>query len=358
MTIAEGRILRMAPFNKARHKNYIDFTPFTLLPGLIDAHVHLSFSPDGSCQDDMIACHLKANQECGIVAVRDAGDADRQVLNYATGLKSNQYFTIKAGVSLHKKGRYGRQIARGVGKGDLKIEKCGDHLKIINCGLNSLENFAYQSPPQFDLEEMQALVKSAHQQNLKVMVHANGILPVRIALQAGVDSIEHGFFMGKDNLKMMADRAVTWVPTAATMQVLAKAWPAASRQRQVALKNLEHQLEQIQTAAAMGVKIAVGTDAGSPGIYHGSAIIDELKMLIRAGLSIQKAIQCATTTAATLLNLEWDGLIREGISVNLLAIKGHDWTIRPTLSAIKCGRVHLCKGKHRFTLTSVGLSHY
>ena len=69
---------------------------------------------------------------------------------------------------------------------------------------------------------MSAAVQAAASRGLSVMVHANGEAPVRIAAMAGCRSVEHGFFMGSENLSRMADRGVTWVPTAVTMQAYAE----------------------------------------------------------------------------------------------------------------------------------------
>jgi len=113
-------------------------------------------------------------------------------------------------------------------------------------------------------------VEAASSLGLKTMVHANGIVPVQIALEAGCSSIEHGFFMGKQNLNFMADR-----------QVLRE------EERLVALKNLEHQVAQMALARRLGVPIALGTDSGSVGVHHGSALVDELQLLLDAGFSMQ-----------------------------------------------------------------------
>ena len=114
---------------------------------------------------------------------------------------------------------------------------------------------------------------------MKIMVHANGRLPVEFAVEAGCDSIEHGFFMGGENLKKMADRQIFWVPTAVTMQALAANTPQSG----AALKILENQLEQMRRARELGVPIVAGTDAGSFGVRHGMALAEELALMLEAG---------------------------------------------------------------------------
>ncbi|MBW1806343.1 MAG: hypothetical protein JRJ06_08270, partial [Deltaproteobacteria bacterium] len=116
-----------------------------------------------------------------------------------------------AGRAWHAPGRYGRLIGRFPEHGEslsqsiLRDHKGIDYIKIVQSGLNSLTRFGMESSPQFDQEEL-------------VMVHANGRLPVRSAIEAGCNSIEHGFFMGDENLAMMAEKRIVWVPTVFTRE--------------------------------------------------------------------------------------------------------------------------------------------
>ena len=117
-----------------------------------------------------------------------------------------------------------------------KQVRCIDHIKIVNSGLNSLVRFGNETPPQFDVMELKEAVKIGKRFGRKTMVHANGKKPVEVALKAGCHSIEHGFFMGQENLKRMAEKQIFWVPTAVTM----KAYRDAFGQR---IKNLRSQSE-------------------------------------------------------------------------------------------------------------------
>ena len=117
-----------------------------------------------------------------------------------------------AGRAWHREGRYGRLIGRPPAEGLSVAEAIrqdgerGDHLKIVNSGLNSLTEYGRTTAPQFDLAEMSAAVKAAAERGLSVMVHANGEEPVRIAVMSGCRSVEHGFFMGRENLARMAEQ--------------------------------------------------------------------------------------------------------------------------------------------------------
>jgi imidazolonepropionase-like amidohydrolase len=196
-----------------------------------------------------------------------------------------------------------------------------DHVKIVQSGLNSLKDFGKQTPPQFSSDELSRAVHAANQLNLPVMVHTNGEIPTRIAIEAGCHSIEHGFFMGEDNLRQMADNGIFWVPTACTMKGYAEQLHG-SKEADIARKNLDHQLEQIVKAKQFGVSIVVGTDAGCLGVHHGAAVIEELKLLMRAGFSLSEAICCATLNGAKLLGLKDAGRLAPGMKANFIAVKG------------------------------------
>ena len=91
---------------------------------------------------------------------------------------------------------------------------------------------------------------------------------------------------------------------------------------QGASRNLEHQLEQIHQAKELGVPIAVGTDAGSIGVYHGKSVMEEIRLLMQAGFSVSGAIQCATRNNARLLDLDGYGVIAKGAVATFVAVTG------------------------------------
>lgn len=155
------------------------------------------------------------------------------------------------------------------------------------------------------------------------MVHANGQLPVRLALEAGCDSIEHGFFMGRENLERMAESQTTWVPTAFTMKAYGDTLEPHDTEidRTVVDKNLHHQLQQIALAREYGVVVALGTDSGSKGVFHGQSVVEELKLFMKAGFSLPEAVQCATYNGAQLLGLKDMGLIAEGMPADFLVAR-------------------------------------
>jgi imidazolonepropionase-like amidohydrolase len=323
-----------------------------VIPGLVDSHVHLTMS--GSADEELrkrlraasyesirrvISDHLRAHLNHGVVAVRDGGGARGYALRCARGYPGPMRVRA-AGCGWHRDGRYGRLIGRtpagGLSLGEA-IRQDGervDHLKIVNSGLNSLTEYGKQTTPQFDLAEMCAAVKAAAERGLSVMVHANGAEPVRIAVAAGCRSIEHGYFMGKDNLARMADKGVTWVPTVVTMAAYARIFEQTGRSPDVARRTLEHQLEQLAIARRLGVTVALGTDSGSPGVEHGAAVIEEMKLLMQAGYSLSEAIHCATVNGARLTGGEF-GLVEPGRPATFLVAQGSPSTLPESLTKIR-----------------------
>jgi imidazolonepropionase-like amidohydrolase len=144
---------------------------------------------------------------------------------------------------------------------------------------------------------------------------------VQIAVDAGCDSVEHGFFMGSENLRRMADQGVVWVPTAFTMGAYAEQLPPDSLESQTASRNLDHQLEQMSLARELGVPVALGTDSGSLGVGHGTSLREEMTLLMRAGYGLEEAVHCATERGARLLGLEdVVGRLRPGMPATFLVL--------------------------------------
>src|SRR5919204_810170 len=118
--------------------------------------------------------------------------------------------------------------------------------------------------PAFDADEMRALVDEAHAQGRKVMCHALGGSGLRLALEAGVDSIEHGCYLDEDPelIPMMAERRTFFVPTLTVYTYHSESKAPHVRERSRALR--EHHHASIQRARAAGVRVVAGTDARGP----------------------------------------------------------------------------------------------
>ena len=353
LTIVDGRfaaIEQCKPANLPESFKFTDLSHCTLMPPLVDSHVHLFMSGtiDQKIREwqlvagydalrPIIGQHLHYLFSHGVLAVRDGGDRGGFALRYRSEKEMHNGVVLKVvGRAWHKKGRYGSLIGRNPEEAenlaeayikDSKDHDAIDQVKLVNSGLNSLKIFGRETPPQFTGEEIAAVVAAAAQQGRKVMVHANGREPVRLAVEGGCHSIEHGFFMGRENLQLMAEKGIFWVPTVFTM----KAYGAninsvnsaqAGVDRQVIEKNLNHQIEQLALARELGVNVALGTDAGSLGVLHGESMVEEMKLFKKAGYSLAETVRCATSNGAALLGIDDFGLIAVGKTATFLVARG------------------------------------
>lgn len=241
--ITGGVISDIDKFNRSSSpppEKITDLSHCTILPPLIDSHVHLSLSGtidylerkeqlvfDYHQCSKLIKEHLQNHFSHGVLAVRDGGDKHGHVLRFENENDNNpeHQVTIKsAGKAWHQKGRYGSMLGHHPKENQpldaayAKNKDNIDHVKVIHTGPNSLKHFARETPPQFSLDELERLTNQAIQNGQKVMVHANGSIPVRQALEAGCHSVEHGYFMGNENIQRMAETRTTWVPTLFAMQ--------------------------------------------------------------------------------------------------------------------------------------------
>jgi len=333
-----------------------DYGSSTILPCLVDSHVHLCMSGTddpvarekqlGAGFDEikgLITQHIKRHLSYGILAVRDGGDKHAYALRYR-----DEYIEIKkapivvrvAGRGWHRSGRYGGLIGRplqanySLAEAIQNDHEDKDHIKVVNSGLNSLREFGKETLLQFSAEELSDVVKIARKCGRKVMVHANGKKPIAAAIAARCNSIEHGFFMGIENMKAMAEKGIVWVPTACTMKGYAEHLKHGSVEYEVSCMNLDHQIEQISKARGLGVTVALGTDAGSIGVHHGSGIIEELKLFVTAGYSLPEAIKCASCNGARLLGIEDIGVISEGRAATFLVTKGDPSKLPDSLGSL------------------------
>ncbi len=357
--INNGRIeqIRNAGKTDFTRTKTLDLSSSTVLPCLVDSHVHLTLS--GTTERNVrtrllsagydkaktvIRDHLRNHQDHGVLAVRDGGDKNAHVLRYCRechGTNEPDVVVKTSGKAWHQKGRYGGLIGQAPADNEKLSNAFGsategiDQVKIVNSGLNSLTEFGKETSPQFSFGEMKEVVLKARMLGRKVMVHANGKVPVSIAIDAGCDSIEHGFFMGKENLKKMAEKQIIWVPTICTMKAFSEQSDGPGMLSRVAKRNLEHQLDQVSLARQLGVPVAVGTDAGSPGVHHGCSVSEEIKLLVEAGFTIEEAVKCATSTGAELLEVKEIGLLTSGASATFIVVKGDPSNLPDSLMYIE-----------------------
>jgi imidazolonepropionase-like amidohydrolase len=311
-----------------------DLRDYTLLPGLIEAHAHL-FLEGGELNADKRSAYLKKTPDelleiaktrlerlvrLGIVGVRDAGDKDGVGLAlsrlYASARRPLMPYLDSPGAAIHHKGRYGSFMAEPIENHpspracvESRVSAGADRIKLIPTGIINFKQGAVTTEPQMTTEELRELVGAAKSHNKQTFAHASGDAGIERALDARVDSIEHGFFVREDQLAKMRDRHIAWVPTFAPVQEQVDhadvmGWDGAT------VSNLRRILEQhaasLVKAHAMGVEIIAGSDAGSYGVAHGFGFLYELELMERAGLSPLAVLNSATGASSCRLGYTED----------------------------------------------------
>ncbi len=294
-----------------------------LIPAFVDCHVHLALDGvtgfkglTGPVADQIIETRLRQVVDSGIMALRDGSD------RFKTGLQA-RYLSrklsaetimpavIAPGAAIFRKGFYGANLGgegvtnfQEVENRLLQLQKEGaDQVKVV---LSGLVNFSYAEstgPPHFSLGEMQAIVARSRKYGLAVMVHANSDLAVRLAVQAGVHTVEHGFFLSKETLQLMAEKGVAWVPTVVPVAAALDLYQGSSREEKAIKKIIEKQLNMIRLARELGVTIGLGTDAGAPGVDWKNGYRQEMKLFAQAGLSVPDILTIASENGARVLGL-------------------------------------------------------
>ena len=351
----DGRIAGIGPrvaVTIPEHASQVDAAGMTVMPGLIDCHDHLaSFTYDllsrwgmtepRSTRTVRIARVIEDTLQSGYTTIRDCGWLDagfKAAVN--EGLITGPRLLVAAGplgpthsvqdrptFSGHR--RYSMpdpNIPYGVADGADEIRAVvrenarvgADLIKVFQTGFGRATHLGTDAC--YDLEELKALVLESHEQGRRVACHAVGGPGLRTAVEAGVDSIEHGCYLDLDHdlLRMMADKDMTLVPT---LTVFAHHSAEGNPVAQVEAREFrEHHIETVQQAMRLGVRVVAGTDAG--GWFHGNNAV-ELDMLVDAGMTPMEAIVAGTGEAAACCGIDGElGTLEAGKLADLLVVDG------------------------------------
>jgi imidazolonepropionase-like amidohydrolase len=185
--------------------------------------------------------------------------------------------------------------------------------------------------PQLTQAELNAIVEEAHTLRRKTAAHAHGAEAAKRAIRAGIDSIEHGTFLDDEALRMMHDRGVFLVPTLTTRIGLeqSKFPPRVKAKADAAVKQQDN---LVRRAIALGVKIALGTDAA---VYPHGRNAEEFMLMAADGMSAAQALQAGTATAAELLGLgDRVGALKPGFLADVVAVRGNPLTDLKTTQTV------------------------
>lgn len=236
--------------------------------------------------DGLVRARLSDYQARGVCLLRDGGDAWGVSLR-ARELAGEYGIDYRSpAFPIYRRGHYGAFIGRGFDTEDEYRalldeagEKRADFIKLMISALIDFDHFGVLTEPGPEPQDIRRMIELAHAAGFAVMAHANGDRAVTAALQARVDSIEHGAYLSESVLLRMAQQRTLWVPTLSTIGNLI----GSGRYPDAVLKRLlAQQQEAVRFVAAHGGRIGLGSDAGAWHVMHGQAIPDELGYLTAA----------------------------------------------------------------------------
>lgn len=351
-------VLPVAELNE-QHETTIRLEDQTCMPGLMDMHVHLisETSPDGFAKQfkwnpsDYAYGSVKFAErtlQAGFTLVRDLGASDGLAISLRNAIARGDLMgprILAAGKSIATTGGHadptnGRNFdlmgdpgpAAGVVNGVSEARKAvrqrykegSDLIKITATG-GVLSQAKNGQNPQFKQDELAAIIDTARDYGFKVAAHAHGAEGMLRAVEAGVDSIEHGTFMSEPVMKAMKKRGTYYVPTIVAGKFVAEKAEIEGFFSELVRPKARSVGPTIQgtfaKAYAYGVKIAFGTDTGVSA--HGDNW-KEFVYMVEAGMPPMEAIQSATVAGADLADVsDRLGVIEKGMLADLVAVKGN-----------------------------------
>lgn len=245
--------------------------------------------------DNVIREHLKIYQDRGIIFVRDGGDA-LGVSARAKELAPEYGIDYRTPVfAIHKEGHYGSIVGKSFStmpefyKRVLEAkEQSADFIKIMTTGLLDFNAHGAITGTPLDATEVKEMVHIAHEEGMAVMSHTNGTYGVQAAVEAGVDSLEHGNYMNEESLTMLSESHTVWVPTLVTVRNLLGDGRYADETLRPIIETAE---ENVRKAFGLGVKVAPGSDAGAYRVLHGQGIQNEMQAFVQILGNEEKAYQ-------------------------------------------------------------------
>ncbi|TAK15006.1 MAG: amidohydrolase family protein [Acidobacteria bacterium] len=341
ITIEAGRVRTLATTAPSQVSGLIDLSDQTCLPGLIDTHTHVLALSAGEMQqgaenDSVSARTLRGASlarralDYGFTSIRDLNSmgvdgADADISRaIARGLIPGPRMQVAtAGLSTSGSGSTvhacdgadgcRRAVREAVARGANWIKVFADR------GVRRLPEGIFDDQPTFTLEELRAIVDEAHRQARRVAAHASGKTSVHNAVEAGVDSIEHGMYIAPEDMTVMLSKGIWYVPSLYLMTKAVFGSPEQEAQSQPGVRII---IDTFKRALRTGVKVAYGTDVGAFDWTTTPAI--QLPLMVQHGMTPVQALRSATAAAAELLQTQRDvGTLEAGKFADIVAVSGN-----------------------------------
>jgi imidazolonepropionase-like amidohydrolase len=315
-----------------------------VLPGLIDCHVHLT-SGGGPAELNAMRTlspaalalraprHAAATVRAGFTTVRDLGAPHHVNVHLAAAIAEGVVDgprMLAAGLGVTMTGGHGHGFIAREADGPDEVRKAVREQ--LRAGATAIKLFASGGvltpgvdprSPSFTEAELAAGVEEAHKAFRVAAAHAQSTQGIKNAIRAGIDSIEHGVWLDEEAIGLMLDHGTYLVATLTAPGVMAEGGTAAGIEPYAVEKSnlvLEDHVASFRAAVRAGVKVAMGTDQGTP-LSRPGENAQEILRIARAGLSARAAIMAATAWAADLLRLE-TGRLQPGRLADVLVLAG------------------------------------
>ncbi|MET8520876.1 amidohydrolase family protein [Nocardioides sp. NPDC004968] len=327
---------------------------YTVMPGLVDAHVHLSLSKERfvGWRNDLSHAYYAfqawrnaaSHLDRGVTTVRDVGSIADVSLQLRAAIEDGvmEGPTIKAaGQWLNVTGGHGSVYGSDADGADgfrraarEQIHHGADLIKVMVTAGAIAEEGRDPDTTEVTEEELVAVVDVTEKNRMPLAAHAHSSSGIMLSLHTGARSIEHGTWLPDEGIEFMVGKDVWLVPTLAVMKEAAS--DGNQKQAEIMERMLADKLPRLRKAIESGVRVAVGTDAGAPGTGHGLAAMEARLLVEQAGMSPLQAVLAATREAGELATFGERGTLQVGKPADILIVRGNPVEDITALENVEC----------------------